>query len=42
MYLGVLPLDRGALNETVRVRVPSTGRILRGRVIGPGRLEAQF
>lgn len=42
MYLGVLPLDRGALNETVRVRVPSTGRILRGRVIGPGQLEAQF
>jgi hypothetical protein len=42
MYLGVLPLDRGALNETVRVRVPSTGRILRGRVIGQGQLEAQF
>lgn len=42
MFLDVLPLDRGVLNDTVRVRVPGTGRILLGRVVAAGRLEAQF
>lgn len=42
MFLEVIPLDRGALHDTVRVRVPETGRILRGRVVAAGRLEAQF
>jgi hypothetical protein len=42
MFLEVVPLEPGALHETVRVRIPGNGRILRGQVIAPGRLEAQF
>lgn len=42
MFLQVLPLEKGALDETVRVKVAGSGQILRGRVIAPGQLEAQF
>jgi len=42
MFLQVLPLEKGALHETVRVKVAGSGQILRGRVIAPGQLEAQF
>ncbi len=42
MLLDVVPLERGALHETVRVRLPGSGKILRGQVIAPGQLEAQF
>ena len=42
MFLQVLPLEKGALDETVRVKVAGSGQILRGRVVAPGQLEAQF
>ena len=42
MLLEVVPLERGALHQVVRVRLPSSGRVLRGVVVAPGRLEAQF
>ena len=42
MFLDVVPLERGALHETVRVRLPGSGRVLRGLVVAPGCLEAQF
>jgi hypothetical protein len=42
MFLDVVPLERGALHDTVRVRIPGSGKVLRGQVIAPGRLEAQF
>jgi hypothetical protein len=42
MFLQVLPLEKGALHETVRVKVAGSGQILHGRVIAPGQLEAQF
>jgi Chaperone for flagella basal body P-ring formation len=42
MQLSVLPLEKGALGETVRVRVPGNGKVLRGRVTSAGWLEAQF
>jgi hypothetical protein len=42
MFLQVLPLEKGGLDETVRVKVAGSGQILRGRVIAPGQLEAQF
>ena len=42
MFLQVLPLEKGTLDETVRVKVAGSGQILRGRVIAPGQLEAQF
>ena len=42
MFLQVLPLEKGALDETVRVKVAGSGQILHGRVIAPGQLEAQF
>ena len=42
MFLQVLPLEKGVLDETVRVKVAGSGQILRGRVIAPGQLEAQF
>jgi flagellar basal body P-ring formation chaperone FlgA len=42
MFLEVLPLERGGLHDTVRVRLPSSGRVLRGEVVAPGRLEARF
>jgi hypothetical protein len=35
----VVCLDRGARGEQVRARTEGTGRVVRGRVIGPGVLE---
>jgi flagella basal body P-ring formation protein FlgA len=42
MFLDVVPLERGALHETVRVKIVGNGKILRGQVMAPGQLEAQF
>lgn len=42
MFLAVLPLEKGSLHESVRVKVIGSGRILVGQVTAPGRLEAQF
>ena len=42
MFLAVVPLERGALHDTVRVKVAGSGQILRGQVIAPGQLEAKF
>jgi hypothetical protein len=42
MFLDVVPLEKGALHETVRVKVLGNGRVLRGQVVAPGQLEAQF
>lgn len=42
MLLDVTALERGSLNQTVRVRLPGTGKVLRAQVIGERRLEARF
>ena len=42
MLLDVMPLERGTLNQTVRVKLPGTGKILRAQVTGARRLEAIF
>jgi hypothetical protein len=42
MLLAVKPLQRGRLGETVRVRLPSSGKTLQGRVTGKNFLEAVF
>jgi hypothetical protein len=42
MFLEVVPLEKGALHDLVRVKLPGNGQILRGRVVAPGQLEAQF
>jgi len=42
MFLDVLPLEKGVLYQTVRVRLAGGGKVLRGQVIAPGLLEAQF
>jgi len=42
MVLDVAPLEKGAFGQTVRVRVLSSGRVLRGQVTGESRLEARF
>jgi Chaperone for flagella basal body P-ring formation len=42
MFLEVFPLERGALHQTVRVKLPGSGRVLQGQVIAPGLLEAAF
>ena len=42
MLLDVTALERGSLNQTVRVRLPGTGKILRAQIIGERRLEAIF
>ncbi len=42
MLLAVKPLQRGHLGETIRVRVPSSGKTLQGRVTGKDFLEAVF
>lgn len=42
MFLDVVALDPGALHQVVRVRVPGSSRILRGQIVAPGSLEAQF
>ena len=42
MFLDVVALEPGALHQVVRVRVPGSSRILRGQIVAPGSLEAQF
>jgi hypothetical protein len=42
MFLDVLPLEKGALHDTVRVKLCGSGRILDGEVVAAGRLEAKF
>jgi len=42
MLLDVIPLERGLLGDNIRVKLPGTGKILNGYVIGPGKLEARF
>lgn len=42
MLLKVDPLERGFEGQTIRVRLVPSGRVLRGRVVGPGHLEASF
>jgi hypothetical protein len=42
MLLDVNPLERGALNQIVRVKLPGTGKVLQARVTGERRLEAIF
>lgn len=42
MLLDVTALDRGSLHQTVRVRLPGTGKVLRAQVMGERRLEASF
>jgi hypothetical protein len=42
MLLAVKPLQRGHLGETIRVRLPSSGKTLQGRVTGKNFLEAVF
>ncbi len=40
LVLPVTCLDRGALGESVRVRIRSSNRVLRAEVIGPGELRS--
>jgi hypothetical protein len=40
--LAAKPLQRGHLGETIRVRLPSSGKTLQGRVTGKNFLEAVF
>jgi len=42
MLLDVTALERGSLNQTVRVRLPGTGKILYAQVTGERRLVASF
>ncbi len=42
MLLDVNPLERGALHQIVRVKLPETGKILQAKVTGEQRLEAIF
>jgi hypothetical protein len=42
MLLTVKPLERGHLGETIRVRLPSSGKTLQARVAGKNSLEAVF
>jgi flagella basal body P-ring formation protein FlgA len=42
MLLEVIPLERGVLGQKIRVRLPATGKVLQGQVVGAGRLEAAF
>lgn len=42
MIVDVIALEPGALRQTIHVRVPGSGRVLRGQVVAPGHLEAQF
>jgi flagella basal body P-ring formation protein FlgA len=42
MSLDVTPLERGALNQTIRVRFPGTGKVLQAQVTGVRQLEATF
>jgi hypothetical protein len=42
MIVDVVALEPGVLHQTIQVRVPGSGRVLRGQVVAPGHLEAQF
>jgi hypothetical protein len=42
MILEVKPLERGHLGETIRVRLPVSGKTLQARVVGSGDLDASF
>jgi len=42
MFLEVLPLEKGAFHDTVRVKIPGSGQILHGQVVAAGQLEARF
>jgi Chaperone for flagella basal body P-ring formation len=42
MNLDVTPLERGALNQTIRVKLPANGKVLQAQVTGVRRLEATF
>jgi hypothetical protein len=42
MLLDVTALEKGSLNQTVRVKLPGTNKILRAQVTGAHRLEATF
>ena len=42
MLLDVIPLERGLLGDNIRVKLPGTGKVLNGYVVGPGKLEARF
>lgn len=42
MFLAAIALERGALGQRIRVRLETTGRVLEARVIGAGKLEAEF
>jgi hypothetical protein len=42
MIVDVVALEPGSLHQTIHVRVPGSGRVLRGQVVAPGHLEARF
>jgi hypothetical protein len=42
MMLDVRPLERGALDQTIRVRLTSSAKTLQARVIGANSLDASF
>lgn len=42
MLLAVQPLQRGRLDETIRVRLRSSGKTLQARVVGANALDATF
>ena len=42
MLLEVTPLERGALHQVIRVKLPVNGKVLQAKVTGSGHLEAIF
>lgn len=42
MMLEVTPLERGSLDQVIRVKLPLTGKVLQAKVTGSGHLEAIF
>lgn len=42
MYLTAIPLERGALGQTIRVKIQNTGKIVYAHVVGPAHLEAEL
>lgn len=42
MLLYVNPLERGALDQIVRVKLPGTGKVLQAKVTGERQLESIF
>jgi len=42
VHTSAMPLQRGSLDQWIRVRNLSTGQILNAQVVGPGTLEAVF